>query len=106
MCKMYIEKPTFKQLISERYFSAYYDNGLTSRFNARRLVHSLVYSLHSDNPSFRLELESKEYLYRLTLWENGSCYIEALDTESGKTILNQNYQFISSDEFSSCIHPQ
>ena len=96
---MFIESPTFRQLISERHFSAFYDTGLTSRFNARRLTHSLTYSQQSDNPSVRLDLENEKYLYRLTLWEDGSCYIEALSVSSGKSMFNQHYQFSSTDEF-------
>jgi len=96
---MYIENPTFQQLISGRYFSEAYDNGLTSRFNSRRLKHSLVYREDSSNPSFRMDLENSEYMYRLTLWESGNCHIEAVNIRTGEYVVEKDYQFSSPKEF-------
>jgi hypothetical protein len=90
---------SFNELISLREFSKYYDNGLTSRFNALRLKHQLVYGLHCDNPSLQLTLENEIYSYRLVLWTSGDCHIQALEVETGKTMFNRICQFETVEAF-------
>ena len=91
--------PSLSDLISNREFSQYYDNGLTSRFNALRVMHELVYSEKSANPSLQLTLQNESYIYKLVLWESGDCNIEALELETGKKIFNEQFQFESSSQF-------
>lgn len=43
-----------------------------------------------DNKSLRLDLESKLHLARITVWEEATCFLEVIEIESERSVLNKN----------------
>lgn len=41
----------------------------------------------------KIDFDSKNYLARLTLWDNKSIYLEAMDFNSSENFINENYSF-------------
>jgi hypothetical protein len=53
----------------------------------------------SSNPSVRMDLDAPSALARITLWTDGSCYMEALDLEGGNTIFERHIKLSSPVNF-------
>jgi uncharacterized protein (DUF2147 family) len=46
------------------------------------------------NPAMRLDLDSTQFMGRITYWESGECELEVIDIDTGKTMYS-DYQILA-----------
>ena len=88
------------ELIHNRKFDHYQD-GLESRFAAYKFKYQLTYCEPTDNCAMFLDFEYKNQEGRMTVWETGTCYLEVLDSKTGKAVVDKHYQLNDEKEFHS-----
>lgn len=85
-------------LIRNRKFDRFQD-GLESRFSSYKFKYQLTYCEPTENSAMYLDFEYKNQEGRMTVWETGSCYLEVLESETGKAVFDKHYQLNDEKEF-------
>lgn len=76
-----------------------FQGGLESRFAAYKFKYRLTYCEPSDNCAMYLDFDYENLIGRMTVWESGACYLEVLESETGKSVLDKHYQLNDEREF-------
>lgn len=70
------------------------------RFKERGLVYEVSESpTDIDKTSIRVDFESPSFLSRITLWDTGECYLEAIKIETEETAISNYLSVHGEDDF-------
>lgn len=74
-------------------------------FNDRGLLYEVTESPEDiDNVSTRIDFESSDFLSRITIWNNGECFLEAININTGKTVLSSHLSIGHKEDFNSAFN--
>ncbi|MQA22817.1 immunity protein TriTu family protein [Rugamonas rivuli] len=63
----------------------------------------LTIAPNSDNPSARIDFDTRERLGRITCWDSGDFYAEIIDVESGDDLYEQRGEAASAARLSALL---
>jgi len=89
---------SFEQLVRDEAFRKYY-GGLSSRFNSRKLKHSLVFYNQDGCSYLTLCISNDRYKFVMTVGEMGKVGIYVSDAGSMENVRVDEFQFQTTDEF-------
>jgi len=86
-------------------------NGVVSAFNEWIRVNDqqirdsgLLYEVSEspkdiDNVSTRIDFESSDFLSRITVWNSGDCFLEAINIDTEETVLSKHLSIRNEENF-------
>ncbi|GHG66608.1 hypothetical protein GCM10010919_14450 [Alishewanella longhuensis] len=89
---------TFKQLIRGEEFRKYY-GGLRSRFNSRKLKHSLDFYCQDGCCYMTLSVSDDRYVFVMNVGEKGDVVVNVFDADNNEKIRAKDFFFTTTDEF-------
>lgn len=89
---------SFEQLVRDEEFRKYY-SGLSSRFNSRKLTHSLKFYSRDGCGYMTLSVSNEGYKFVMCLADMGKVDILVSDAKTNKKLRAEEFQFKTADEF-------
>lgn len=88
----------FNELISGHGFERHYNRHFTG-LSEEGIDVRYVYSQPDTNPFVRIDMDNRQVMSRISLWESGHCDVDVVSFRDGSSMIKDSFEYTSLEEF-------